>query len=174
QVVVGTLAHHDGAQAQAVAATGLLDEDARQQTTDATETVEHHVGAFALLAALVGQAVQLFAHEGGQIGATGGLELGDQLAQVDRRGAQVHLAHGLEDGVAVVHGQLVFAAQAVTGEAVRLEDGDHRAVDQAATEDRGHYLVVAVELTDQLNHGLIQCIVYYSHTQPLVGYQRHQ
>src|SRR5690606_40472399 len=45
QIVVSSLAHNDGTQAQAVAATGLFDQDAGQQATDTAKAVEHHVGA---------------------------------------------------------------------------------------------------------------------------------
>ena len=44
-------AHDDGAQPQSVAAAGLLDEQARHEAPDASEPVEHNVGAGALVAA---------------------------------------------------------------------------------------------------------------------------
>ena len=53
QVIAGALAHDDGTQTQAVATTGFLDQDARQQTADTTEAIENHVGALALIDALL-------------------------------------------------------------------------------------------------------------------------
>src|SRR5690606_31924970 len=58
--------------------------------------------------------------------------------------------------------------------AVGLEDGDHRPVDQATTEDRGHHIVVAVELTEQRNHGLGQSFAVDPLTKTLAGLLSHR
>src|SRR5690606_40537351 len=83
QVVLGALAHDDGTQAQAVAATGLLDQDARQQAADAAKAVEHYVGALVARGggALAGDFGQLLTDELVQGAAIAfGLELAHQLA----------------------------------------------------------------------------------------------
>ena len=51
EVVVGTAADHDGAQAQAVAAACLFDQESGQKPADAAEAVEDDVGAGAVVAA---------------------------------------------------------------------------------------------------------------------------
>ncbi|MNX73326.1 hypothetical protein D3C86_1047190 [compost metagenome] len=124
QVVLGALADHDGAQTQAVATTGFLDQDARQQTADTTEAVEDNVGAFAggsvLLANHVGQ---FFTDE--LLGSTAiafGLEFGRQLAQVHRSGAELELAHRLDQRECFVDGQLAFVGLTVTSKAVSFEN----------------------------------------------------
>ena len=100
QVVLGAFAHDDGTQTQAVATTGLLDQDARQQAADATEAVQDDIGTLAGRSVLLANHVgQLFTDE--LLGSTAVallLELVGQLAQVDRSGAQFQLAHGLEQG----------------------------------------------------------------------------
>ncbi len=176
QIVVGALAHDDGAQAQAVATTGLLDQDARQQPADAAEAVQHDVSALVpgSRVTLVGDLGQLFAHELLEAAAVAGiLVLGDQLAEIDRGGAEVHLAHGLEDLEGVMHRQLGFVGDAVTGETVRLEDGDHRTVDQATTVDRSHHVVVAIQLTNQRNHRFGEGFAVNPFTKTLVGLLSH-
>src|SRR5690606_2866466 len=176
QVVLGALAHDDGAQAQAVTATGFLDQDASQQAADAAEAVEHDIGAFTggavLLAGHVGQFVlgELFDAATG----TFGLELGNHLAQVNRGGAQLELAHGLENREGVMHGELVLAVQTVTGETMGLEDIDHRTVDQATAVDRGHDVVVAVQLTDHRNHRFCEGFTVDPLTETLVGLLSHE
>ncbi|MOA24557.1 hypothetical protein D3C78_1452380 [compost metagenome] len=124
QVVLGALADNDGAQAQAVATTGFLDQDARQQTADTTEAVEDNVGAFAgrcvLLANHVGQ---FFTDE--LLGGTAiafGLEFGRQLAQVHRSGAELEFAHRLDQRECFVDGQLAFVGLTVTSKAVSFEN----------------------------------------------------
>ncbi len=176
QIVVGTLAHDDGAQAQAVATTGLLDQDARQQAADAAETVQHDVSTLVpgSSVTLVGDLGQLFAHELLEAAAVAGvLVLGDQLAEIDRGCAEVHLAHGLEDLEGVVHRQLGLVGDAVTGETVRLEDGDHRTVDQATAVDRSHHVVVAIQLTNQRNHRFGEGFAVNPFTKTLVGLLSH-
>ncbi|MNZ78869.1 hypothetical protein D3C78_974590 [compost metagenome] len=175
QVVVGALADDDGAQAQAVAATGLLDQDARQQAADAAEAVQDDVGAFAgvavLLADHIGQLVLGELLDAAAI--TFGLELGDHLAQVHGGGAQLELAHGLEDGEGFVNRKLGFVRQAMTGKAVSLEDGDHGAVDQATAIDRSHNVVVAIKLADHRNHGFREGFTIDPFTETLVGLLSH-
>ena len=102
-----------------------------------------------------------------------GLELGNQLAQVHGSGAQLELAHGLEHGEGVVHRQLGFFSQAVTGETVILEDVDDRTIDQATTVDRGHHIVVAIELTNQRNHRFREGFTIDPFTETLVGLLSH-
>ncbi|MOA03247.1 hypothetical protein D3C78_1227390 [compost metagenome] len=173
QIVLGALAHDDGTQAQAVAAAGLLDHDARQQAADATEAVEHHVGALALLATLLANHLgQLFADELLDAAAVAFLlELDRHAAEVDGSGAQLQSAQDLQDREGVVHGQLGIVD--LTGEAVHLENADYRTFDQAATIDRGHHIVVAVELADQRNHGLGKGLAVNPLTKALVGLLGH-
>ncbi|MNY32130.1 hypothetical protein D3C86_1663270 [compost metagenome] len=56
---------------------------------------------------------------------------------------------------------------------MRLEDADHRAIDQAATVDRGHHFIVAIELADQRNHGLSEGLAVNPLTKALVGLLVH-
>ncbi|MNZ56010.1 hypothetical protein D3C78_739470 [compost metagenome] len=72
-----------------------------------------------------------------------------------------------------MHRQLAIVGQAVTGETVRLEDGDHRAVDQATAVDRGHDVVIAVELANQRNHGFREGFTINPLTETLVGLLSH-
>ncbi len=176
QIVVRALAHDDGTQAQAVATTGFLDQDTRQQTPDTAETVENHVSAFVTRCGvtLVGHLSQLFTDELLEIATVARfLVLGDQLAQVHRSGAQVHFAHRLEDLEGVVHRQLGFVGDAVTGETVCLEDGDHRTIDQATAVDRSHHVVVAIQLTNQRNHRFGERFAVNPFTKTLVGLLSH-
>ena len=72
-----------------------------------------------------------------------------------------------------MHRQLGIVSQAVTGKTVGFEDRDHRAVDQTATEDRGHHIVIAVKLTDQRNHRLGERFTINPFTKTLVGLLSH-
>src|SRR5690606_8198537 len=176
QVIVGALAHDDGAQAQAVAATGLLDQDTCQQATNTAEAVEHHVSAFVTGSggALVRHFGELFANELLECTAIAfGLELAYQLAQVDRSGAQVHFAHGLEDRVGLVDRQFRLVGLTVASEAMRLENGDHRAVDQATAVDGSHHVVITVQLTNQRNHRFGERFAVNPFTKTLVGLLSH-
>ncbi|RMS61115.1 hypothetical protein ALP65_04682 [Pseudomonas aeruginosa] len=175
QVVLGALAHDDRAQAQAVAAAGLLDQDTRQQATDAAEAVEHDVGAFAGIAVLLtGHFGQLGLDEVLDAAAvTFCLELGDHLAQIDGSGTQLELAHRLEDRERLVNRQLGVISHAMTGETMRLHDRDHRAVDQTTAMDRGHHIVIAVELANQRDHGFRDGFTIDPFTETLVGLLSH-
>ena len=154
EVVVRAAAHHDGAQAQAVAAACLFDEEAGQEPADPAEAVKHNVGA----GAVVGAAL---AHDLGQFGAEelfqGGavalcLELLVQAGDVDRCGAQLQAGQGVQQRGGLFQEQLVLAHPA--GEAVRLEDVHGGLVDQAAAVDAGDHVVFAVQPADHRNHGL--------------------
>ena len=79
----------------------------------------------------------------------------------------------LENREGIVDRQFGLAFDAVTGETMGLEDGDHRTVDQATAVDRGHHIVVAVELTDQRNHGLSEGFTIDPFTETLVGLLSH-
>ncbi|MNS73778.1 hypothetical protein D3C72_1072290 [compost metagenome] len=175
QVVVGAFAHDDGAQTQAVATTGFLDQDARQQAADTTEAVKHNVGAFTCRSVLLTNNVgHFFTHE--LLGATAvafQLEFVRQLAQVDRSGAQFQLAHGFEQRECLVDREFGFVGLAMTSKAVRFEDRDHRTVDQAAAIDRAHHIVIAVELTDKRDHRFCKCFTINPLTKTLVGLLSH-
>ena len=93
-----TLADHDGAQPQAVAAAGLLDQDAGQQPADAAEAVEDDVGAGAVVAAALADDLGQFLAEelfqGGAIALC--LVLLGQPGDVDRCGAELQLGQGVQ------------------------------------------------------------------------------
>ena len=175
QVVLGALAHHDGAQAQAVAATGLLDQDTRQQATDTTEAVQHYVSALARRGVLLAHDIgQLFANElfGGAAIALG-FEFDSQLAQINRGRAELELAHGLQERERFVDGQFAVVGLTMASKAVSFENRDDRLVDQAAAIDRAHHIVVAVELTDKRNHRFCECFTVDPFTKTLVGLLSH-
>ncbi|MNE33917.1 hypothetical protein D3C80_1276130 [compost metagenome] len=70
-------------------------------------------------------------------------------------------------------GEFGFVGLAMTGKAVRFEDRNHRAVDQAAAIDRAHHVVIAVELTDKRNHRFCECFTVDPFTKTLVGLLSH-
>jgi len=124
--------------------------------------------------ALAGDFGQLLTHELVQGAAIAfGLELAHQLAQVHRSGAQVHLAHGGQDLVSLVNGQFRRVGLAVASEAMCLENGDHRAVDQATAVDGSHHVIVAVQLTNQRNHRFSERFAVNPFTKTLVGLLSH-
>ncbi|KWV86771.1 hypothetical protein PFLmoz3_03508 [Pseudomonas fluorescens] len=175
QVVLGAFAHHDGTQAQAVAATGFLDQDARQQAADTAKAVQHHIGAFAggsvLLANHIGH---FFTHEllGGAASAFFAEFVG-QLAQVYRSRAELELAHGFEQRECFVDGEFAVVGGAMARKAVSFENRDDRLVDQAAAIDRAHHIVIAVQLTDKRNHRFSECFTVDPFTKTLVGLLSH-
>ncbi|MNY47284.1 hypothetical protein D3C86_1825420 [compost metagenome] len=69
--------------------------------------------------------------------------------------------------------QLGLVGQAMTREAVGLEDGNHGAVDQATAIDRSHNVVVAIELADHRNHGFREGFTIDPFTETLVGLLSH-
>ena len=124
QIVVGAFAHDDGTQAQAVATTGFFDQDARQQTTDTTEAVQHNVSAFTCRSILLTHYIgQFFAYKLLSRAAIAfGLELHGQLAQVYRGSAELELAHCLEQRESFVHGQFDVIGLTMASKAVSLEN----------------------------------------------------
>ena len=105
------LADHDGAQAQAVAAAGLLDQEAGEQPADAAEAVEHDVGAGAVVGAALADNL-------GEFGAEELLQaarrrprpvLLGEAGDVDRRGAEVELGQGLQERGGLLEAQLLLA-----------------------------------------------------------------
>ena len=175
QVIGRAFTHNNGAQTQAVAATGFLDQDARQQTADTTEAIQHHVSAFTGFAVLLAGYFHQFIF-GELLDATAlafNLELADHLAQVNRGSTQLELAHGLEHLEGVVHRQLAVTGQAVTGEAMGLENVDHRTVDQTTAVDRGDHVVVTVELANHRNHRFRKGFSIDPLTETLVGLLSH-
>src|SRR5690606_17244454 len=74
---------------------------------------------------------------------------------------------------AVVHRQLFITDHAVTGEAMSLENGDYRAIDQATAVDRSHHIIVAVKLANQRNHGFREGFTINPLTKTLVGLLGH-
>ena len=103
-VVVRALAHDDGAQAQALAATGVFDQDAGQQPPDAAEAVQHNVGARALVEAMLADnRAEFFSQVGieGDVGGARPVPHGE-TGQVERGSAQIQVAEGLQDGQSLV------------------------------------------------------------------------
>src|SRR5690606_17354467 len=92
---------------------------------------------------------------------------------VHRGRAQLELAHGLEDGEGVMDRELGIIGQTVAGKAVSLEDIDHGAIDQSAAVNRGHHIVVAIELTNQRNHRFRERFTIDPFTETLVGLLSH-
>ncbi|MCY1423721.1 hypothetical protein D9M71_394440 [compost metagenome] len=69
--------------------------------------------------------------------------------------------------------QLGFIGEAMTSKSVSLEDGDHGAVDQATAIDRGHNIVVAIQLANHRNHGFREGFTIDPFTETLVGLLSH-
>ena len=156
-VVGGPAAHDDGAQSQALAAAGVLDQDAGEETSDPAEPVEHDIGARARVGALqtddVGQflAQEVVEAPAGFVTAVGQVQPG----QVDRRGAEPQPGERLQHRQGLLEGK--FDVVDLPGEAVRLEQPHHRLVDQAAPVHAGDDVVVPVQPADQRDHRLRQC-----------------
>ncbi|MNG70647.1 hypothetical protein D3C79_290400 [compost metagenome] len=175
QIVLGAFAHDDGAQTQAVATTGFFDQDARQQTADTTEAVQHNVSAFTCGSVLLANHVShFFTNE--LLGAAAiafVTEFERQLAQVYRSRAELELAHGFEQWECFVDGEFAVVGRTVARKAVSFENRDDRLVDQAAAIDRAHHVVIAVELTDKRNHRFCECFTVDPFTKTLVGLLSH-
>ena len=154
EVVVRTAAHHDGAQAQAVAAAGLFDQEAGQEPADAAEAVEDDVGAGAVVAAALADNLGEFLAEeliqGGAV-ALGAVLLGE-AGNVDGCGAELQLGQGVQQRGGLLEAQFFLAHPA--REAVCLEDVHGGLVDQAAAVDGGDHVVFAVQPADHRDHGL--------------------
>src|SRR5690606_9332923 len=130
QVVLGTLAHHNRPQTQPITRTGLFNQNACQQTTDATEAIENHITTLALLALATDDTGQLATQEGVQITGALLLELDYQTGQIDGSRAQIQVHQRLDDRVGVVHGQLIVINLA--SKAMGLEQADYRTVARRA------------------------------------------
>src|SRR5690606_29961238 len=152
QVVLGTLAHHNRPQTQTITRTGLFNQNACQQTTDATEAIENHITTLALLALATDDTGQLATQEGVQITGALLLELDYQTGQIDGSRAQIQVHQRLDDRVGVVHGQLIVINLA--SKAMGLEQADYRTVDQRAAINGGDHVIFTIQASDQGNHRL--------------------
>ena len=155
EIVVRGLAYDDGFEAQLVAAPGLLDEQSRDQSTDAPETEQHyilwflerwHVSADDLRALvfdeLEGRDAVFFTLR--HIARR-------QLADIDMRWTQIQLRQGLENRITLKFRKLVV--RNLTHVAVSLHDlHDALQVERAAVAV-GHH-IAAVETADDGNHRL--------------------
>ena len=148
-VDVALLAHHHRAQAHAAVHRLAGDQDAGEQAADAAEAVEHDVAGleFGGGADDVGE---LAVEEGTQVLLVGVLELLGQAAEVDRRGAEVHLHEFAQDRQRLVEREFLLVDAA--GVAVRLNDVDVGDTHQQAAVDRRHRVVLAVQAADQRQH----------------------
>ena len=157
QVVFGAaLTNHDGTKAQVVTATGLLDQDAGQQTADTAKAVKDNVFGFVfgvcfgLAGVLANHRADFALQEFGEV-ATFFLEFNGQLADIHVGTAQFQLVHFLQDRQGVVNRQL--AVLNLANKAVGTDDVDHRLVDDRTTVNRRNNVVLAVQAADQRNHG---------------------
>ncbi len=154
EVVVRTAADHDRAQAQAVPAAGLFDQEAGQEPADAAEAVEDDVGAGAVVAAALAHNLgEFLAEELIQRGAVAlGAVLLREAGNIDGCGAELQLGQGIQQRGGLLEAEFFFAHPA--REAVCLEDVHGGLVDQAAAVDGGDHVVFAVQPADHRNHGL--------------------
>ena len=152
EVVLRALAHDDCAQPQAVAATGVLDEQPGEEPADPAEPVEDDVGALLrVLAAPADDVGQLGAQEVLE-GDVAGLEVtAVETSDVDRGRTEVEGRERLEHGEGVVEGELDVDA---TSEAVRLEDVGRGLPEERSAVDRGDHAVLPVEAPHEGDHRL--------------------
>ncbi len=176
QIVISPLAHDNGTQTQAIAAARLFNQDAGEQATDTTETIEHDVGALvdAGGVALASDFSQLVTHELVKAATVPlGLELPHDFTQVHRSGTQVHLAHGGKNLMSFIDAQLGFVSLTVTRKAMCFEQCDDRTVDQPTAIDGSHHVVVTIQLTNQRNHRFGEGFSINPFTKTLVGLLSH-
>ena len=148
QVAFRTAPHDDGPQAQGIAEARPLDQEAREQATDAAEAVEHDV--LRLREHPVWQtfgSTKVLAHEGARILGTPAPDpLHRQLAEIDAAGLELHHAHDLEQGVGVANRELAFLD--LPHPAVLPEDVDGRLLDDRSAVEQGHDAALAIEAPD--------------------------
>ena len=148
-VILALLAHHDGTQTHAAVGSLAGNEDAGEQATDAPEAVQDNVASLQLRGGPDDLGELLFQELAQILAIRAGVIL-CQAAQVDRRGAQVHLDQFLQDGQRVIKWQ--FALNDAARVAVRLDDIDVRGPQEQAAVDRRDRVVLAVQLADQREH----------------------
>ena len=171
--VVGraALAHHDGAQAQAVAAVGLLDQQPGHQAADTAETVQHHVLGLLQRPVLAANEVgQLLFHVLLQALAGGHpllLVAHRQAADVDVGGAQVQVHQVGENGIGLKLGQ--FVALDLAHIAVILHDLQHRAIHQRLAVDVALDAFLARQASHQGNHALGEGLPLFPVLEVVVG-----
>ncbi len=153
-VLPGALAYDDGAQAQAVARPGLLDEQPGQEAADAAEAVEDHVPRLAALRLVVARGAGHglsgeVAHR--QAAVVAPVRLGED-AEVDLRRAEVERGERVQEGQRLGHREL--RAGYLACEPVGLEDADHRLVHQRAAVEQDRDVPLPVQLSDDRDHRL--------------------
>ena len=120
-VIVTALAHDDCTQTHPCAAS-TIDEDASQQTTDATEAIEHDIANCAFLT--IGPATEASSAERKLLDRVGLLLLLlDQTTQVDSGGTEIELGQSPYD--LQRHFDVEILAEEVAGIAVSLDHSDH-------------------------------------------------
>ena len=143
-VAVPIAAHDDRTQTHTGAA-GTVDEDAGEQTTDATEAVEHDVAGLALAGLRFDDLGELGGEEGVDIGVRI-IELLDEAAQIDASRSQVETRQRLDDAVGDLDVELF--AEEVASVAVSLDHAGHRLVQQRPSEQGQQNVVLTVQASD--------------------------
>ena len=147
-------ADDDGAQAQAVAGAGLLDEQTGDEAADATEAVEDDVPGLATLDLVgtrgtgYGFGGELLHREAAVVGA---VRLGEQ-AEVDLGRTEIKGGQSLKERQRV--GDREFHTGDLPGEPVGLEDADHRLVHQGAAVQQDRDVPLPLQLPDDRDHRL--------------------
>ena len=74
----------------------------------------------------------------------------DQVPQIDRSSTQVHGHQFLHNGQCFFQWKFVFGD--MSGVTMRLDDVHITHIHQQASENRGHYIVVTVQLSEKRQH----------------------
>ena len=157
-VVIRPAAHHDGPQAQTLSPAGVVNQDAREETSDPAEAVQHDIRARGDEVTLPVDDIRQLGPEEFLPAAPGTLEFvgHGQPAEVDRRGPEPEGAEGLQQRQGLLQGQ--FHIVDVAREAVRLEQSDHRLVDQSPAVHARDDVIFPIQTADQGDHLFSECL----------------
>src|SRR5690606_22837067 len=152
QIFAFTTTYHDGTQTQALTAAGFFNQDTRQQATDTTNTVQNHVAVFAVGLGFANHFGQFSLQESFQILAIAFVAVFyRQLAQINVRTADFHIAQRRQDRIGIVNRQLLLLH--MTHKTVCLQNIDDGTVYHRTAIHRSNNVFLAVQGTNQRNHG---------------------
>ena len=150
----------------------MRDEDAGEQSTDASKTVEHDIHCrWCVFGTVLEHGRELGCQELSEVAADFAVAI-DEFGEVDggrikgKRGQRNHERHGFFDRK--------FCLIELAGKAMRLEHFDGRLIDEAPTVDRGDDAVVAIQPTDERNHCLGQFLAGIPSVKFVAVFALHQ